>query len=136
MAELIPPIISCLSQMQAGEKRFARRLHSHLEDDHICWFETGVGLRPRYTDFAIMHPMRGLLLLEIKYWREDTIRSANPDSFELLTSSGLKIVQNPLKQARLCIYKLIEQLAEKVSGKGVCPEKVSGLFSLMWEVRK
>ena len=112
MAELIPPISSCLSGMQAGEKRFARRLHSHLEDDYICWFETGVGLRPRYTDFTIMHPMRGLLLLEIKDWREETIRSANPDSFELLTSSGLKTVQNPLKQARLCTYKLKEQLEQ------------------------
>jgi len=110
MAELIPSLSSCVSRMQAGEKRFARRLNSHLEDDYLCWYETGVGLRPRYTDFVIMHPLRGLLLLEVKDWREDTIQSANPDCFELLTSSGLKSVQNPLKQARLCTYKLKEQL--------------------------
>ena len=110
MAELIPSLNSCLSRMQAGEKRFARRLNSHLEDDYLCWYETGVGLRPRYTDFVIMHPMRGLLLLEVKDWREESIRSANPDSFELLTNSGLKTVQNPLKQARLCTYLLKEQL--------------------------
>ena len=63
MAELIPPLNSCLSRMQAGEKRFARRLMSHLEDDYLCWYETGIGHRPRYTDFVILHPMRGLLLL-------------------------------------------------------------------------
>jgi len=112
MAELIPSLSSCLSRTQAGEKRFARRLQSHLEDDYLCWYETGVGLRPRYTDFAIMHPMRGLLLLEVKDWREDTIRAANPEAFELLTSSGLKTVQNPLNQARLCTYKLKEQLEQ------------------------
>ena len=112
MAELIPPLNSCLSRMQSGEKRFARRLGSHLEDDYLCWYETAVGHRPRYTDFAILHPLRGLLLLEVKDWRPDTIRSANPDSFELLLRTGLKTVPNPLKQARLCTYKLTDQLEE------------------------
>jgi len=96
--------------MQAGEKRFARRLGTHLEDDYLCWYETGVGLRPRYTDFVILHPMRGLLLLEVKDWKLETIRSANPDAFELLVNTGRRMVQNPLKQARLCMYKLKEQL--------------------------
>ena len=110
MAELIPPLNSCLSRMQSGEKRFARRLGTHLEDDYLCWYETGVGQRPKYTDFAILHPMRGLLLLEVKDWRFDTIRSANPDSFELITDRGLINVANPLKQARQCTYKLTGQL--------------------------
>ncbi len=110
MAELIPPLNSCLSRMQSGEKRFARRLMSHLEDDYLCWYETGIGYRPRYTDFIVLHPMRGLLLLEVKDWRVDTIRKANPDTFELLTSSGLKTVINPHLQARQCSYKLVRQL--------------------------
>jgi hypothetical protein len=110
MSELIPPLNSCLPRMQAGDKRFARRLMSHLEDDYLCWYETGIGYRPRYTDFVILHPMRGLLLLEVKDWRLDTIRSANRDSFELLTSSGLKTVANPQMQARQCSYKLVNQL--------------------------
>ena len=110
MAELIPPLNSCLSRMQAGEKRFARRLMSHLEDDYLCWYETGIGYRPRYTDFVILHPMRGLLLLEVKDWRLDTIQQANRESFEILTDRGLKNVVNPLAQARQCAYKLVKQL--------------------------
>ena len=110
MAELIPPLNSCLPRMQSGEKRFARRLDTHLEDDYLCWYEIGVGKRSRYTDFVILHPMRGLLLLEVKDWKLETIRSANPDSFELETPNGLKNVLNPIKQARLCAYKLKEQL--------------------------
>lgn len=110
MAELIPPLNSCLPRMQSGEKRFARRLASHLEDDYLCWYETGVGHRPRYTDFVILHALRGLLLLEVKDWRLETIRRANPDSFELLLNTGLKTVANPLQQARICAYRLKEQL--------------------------
>jgi hypothetical protein len=96
--------------MQAGEKRFARRLGTHLEDDYLCWYETAVGLRPRYTDFVILHPLRGLLLLEVKDWRPETIRSASPDTFDLLTGTGLKRVANPLLQARQCAHKLVRQL--------------------------
>jgi hypothetical protein len=96
--------------MQSGEKRFARRLLKLLEDDYICWYETGVGYRPRYTDFIVLHPSRGLLLLEIKDWRFDTVRRANPDSFELLLSSGIKNVANPHLQARQCTYQLVNQL--------------------------
>ena len=124
--------------MQAGEKRFAQRLNSHLEDDYLCWYETGVGLRPRYTDFVVMHPMRGLLLLEVKDWREESIQAANRESFELLTSSGLKTVPNPLKQARLCTYKLKEQLERdpqlvlhsgKHKGKLIMPYGYGVVFS-------
>ncbi len=96
--------------MQAGEKRFARRLASHLEDDYLCWYETGVGLRPRYTDFVILHPMRGLLLLEVKDWKLETISRATRESFELLLNTGRKVVQNPIKQARLCTYQLTGHL--------------------------
>ncbi len=96
--------------MQAGEKRFARRLGTHLEDDYLCWYETAVGIRPRYTDFVVLHPLRGLLLLEVKDWRLDSMRSANRDSVELLTATGLKRVANPLQQARQCTYQLLKHL--------------------------
>lgn len=76
MAELIPPQKSCLARMQAGEKRFARCLQRHLEDDDPCRYEVGVGRRRRYTDFVVLHPARGLLLLEVKDWRLDTLRSS------------------------------------------------------------
>lgn len=96
--------------MQSGEKRFARRLASHLEDDYLCWYETGIGLRPRYTDFVILHPLRGLLLIEVKDRREESIKAASRDTFDLLTSAGLKRVQNPINQARQCLYQLKEHL--------------------------
>jgi hypothetical protein len=29
--------------MISGERRFARRLESHLEDDYVCWYYVPVG---------------------------------------------------------------------------------------------
>ena len=45
MANLIPSLNSCLSRMTSGEKRFARRLESHMEEDYLCWYELPVGRR-------------------------------------------------------------------------------------------
>jgi len=42
-----------------GERRFARRLESHLEDDYLCWHDVPVGDLRRYPDFVILHPNRG-----------------------------------------------------------------------------
>ncbi|HHH38375.1 MAG TPA: DNA helicase II, partial [Sedimenticola sp.] len=110
MASLIPTLSSCLHRMQAGEKRFARRLESHLEDDYLCWYELPVGKRQRYSDFIILHPLRGLLLLEVKDWRLDTIRTMDKVTTTIITPHGLKTVSNPLEQVRQCTYQLINRL--------------------------
>jgi hypothetical protein len=110
MATLIPSLNSCLGRMQAGEKRFARRLEGHLEDDYLCWYEMPVGRRPRHSDFILLHPARGLLLLEVKDWKIDTVRRVDRMSVELLTSSGLVTVGNPIDQVRQCAYLLVDRL--------------------------
>lgn len=110
MANLIPSLNSCVGRMQAGERRLAERLQSHLEDDYLCWYEIPVGKRVRYTDFVILHPGRGLLLLEVKDWKLDTIRELDRATVTLLTSAGLKIVPNPIEQVRQCAYRLLKVL--------------------------
>ncbi len=110
MARLIPSLNSCLHRMQAGEKRLARRLETHLEDDYLCWYEIPVGSRQRYSDFIILHPQRGLLLLEVKDWKLETIRKMDRVSATLITPNGLKTVSNPLEQVRQCTYQLVNRL--------------------------
>lgn len=39
MAKPIPTLNSVLPRMAAGEKRFGRRLESHLEGDYLCWYD-------------------------------------------------------------------------------------------------
>ena len=112
MATLIPSLNSCLSKMQAGEKRFARRLEQLLEDDYLCWYEIPVGKKQRYTDFVVLHPIRGLLFLEVKDWKLDTIQKIDKQTTTIFTPVGLKVVTNPLEQARQCAYQLINQLSK------------------------
>ncbi len=110
MADLIPSYHSCVGRMQPGERRFAQRLGSHLEDDYLCWYEIPVGKRQRYSDFIILHPGRGLLLLEVKDWKLDTIQSVDRASATILTTNGLKTVSNPIEQVRQCAYQLVNRL--------------------------
>ena len=110
MTTIIPSLSSCLYKMQAGEKRFARRLESLLEDDYLCWFELPVGKRQRYSDFILLHPRRGLLLLEVKDWKLETIKRIDKVSVTLLTNQGLKNTSNPIEQVRQCAYQLIGRL--------------------------
>ena len=100
MATLIPSYSSCAARMTSGERRFAHRLSDKLEDDYLCWFDVPVGPKSQHPDFLILHPRRGLLILEVKDWKLDTIQSATRASFTLLTDRGHKVVPNPFEQAR------------------------------------
>lgn len=110
MAELIPTLNTCLSKMTSGERRFAQRLENLLEDDYICWYDIPVGRLRRYPDFIILHPARGLLFLEVKDWKLDTIKNIDAARVELLTPRGIETTSNPIEQVRQCSYQVIDKL--------------------------
>ena len=96
--------------MTPGEKRLARRLEALLDDDYLCWYDIPVGRKNRYPDFIILHPARGLLFLEVKDWRLDSIKKISKHRVELLTDHGKITVPNPIEQARQCAYQVIDML--------------------------
>lgn len=100
MATLIPTRNSCLPRMTSGEKRVSERLEQKLEDDYLIWYDVPVGLKQRHPDFVVVHPRRGLLVLEVKDWKAETIQSADKTQFTLVTDRGLAKETNPLLQAR------------------------------------
>jgi hypothetical protein len=100
VATLIPTRNSCLPRMTGGEKRVSERLEQKLEDDYLLWYDVPVGLKQRHPDFVVFHPRRGLLVLEVKDWKADTIRHADSTQFTLVTDRGLVKENNPLLQAR------------------------------------
>src|SRR5262245_11655754 len=110
MATLIPSFHACSARMTPGERRFAHRLQDKLEDDYLCWYDVPVGRAGTYPDFIILHPRRGLLVLEVKDWKLDTIREANKNAFTILTDKGLKNVANPLEQARQYVLGISDRL--------------------------
>ncbi|WP_266171873.1 3'-5' exonuclease [Dyella subtropica] len=111
MATLIPTRNSCLSRMTSGEKRFSERLEQKLEDDYLLWYDAPIGPKQRRPDFIVVHPRRGLLVLEVKDWKPDTIQQADPTLFTLLTGRSSVKEHNPLMQARDCaseVYKVLQ----------------------------
>jgi hypothetical protein len=86
--------------MTGGEKRVSERLEQKLEDDYLLWYDVPIGLKQRQPDFVVFHPRRGLLVLEVKDWKADTIRHADKTQFTLVTERGLAKETNPLLQAR------------------------------------
>jgi hypothetical protein len=86
--------------MTGGEKRFSERLEQKLEDDYLLWYDVPIGLKQRRPDFVVFHPSRGMLVLEVKDWKPDTIRHADSTQFTLVTERGLVKEYNPLLQAR------------------------------------
>ena len=85
-AVLIPAFSSCSQRMTPGERRLAQRLQEKLEGDYLLWYNVPVGQKRRYPDFILLHPLRGLIILEVKDWSLDNIQSATPDSFIHLTA--------------------------------------------------
>src|SRR6185369_1005219 len=100
MATLIPALSNCVARMTSGEKRLAERLEQKLDDDYMVWYDVPVGPEQIHPDFVVLHPSRGLLILETKDWRLDSIRQAGKEVWEILVDGQPRNVANPLEQAR------------------------------------
>src|SRR5690606_7076468 len=107
---IIPALGSCKRRMTSGERRFAERLQAKLESDYIVWYDVPLGRRRLHPDFVILHPWRGLLVLEVKDWKLDTLRSVNPTQVELVTNRGLVRELNPLEQGRQYAQEIADLL--------------------------
>jgi UvrD-like helicase C-terminal domain/Nuclease-related domain/AAA domain len=110
MATLIPAIGSCVSRMTQGERRMAERLEQKLEDDYLLWYDVPVGPSQTHPDFVILHPRRGLLILEVKDWRLDTVQSASREEWQILVDGALKTVTSPMAQARHCAHQVVRAM--------------------------
>jgi Nuclease-related domain/AAA domain len=110
MAILIPNRSACLPRMTAGERRFVLRLEEKLEDDYLIWYDVPIGPKQRQPDFVLLHPNRGLLVLEVKDWKIDTLHSIDKFGATLATERGHVVVGNPLAQARVYATELARLL--------------------------
>ncbi|NII11730.1 3'-5' exonuclease [Oleiagrimonas sp. C23AA] len=108
MARFFPSRSACRFDT-SGERRLAERLDKKLEQDYLCWFNVPVGPKALQPDFVILHPQRGVLVLEVKDWKLDTIRSMDKGRAELFVDGRLKTVSNPMAQAR--VYALQVKVA-------------------------
>ena len=110
MATLIPALGACTSRMTSGERRLAERLEQKLDDDYLLWYDVSVGPRNVHPDFVVMHPRRGILILEVKDWRLATIGQADKQTWEIIPDGVPKTVINPLEQARQYAHQVVDAL--------------------------
>lgn len=98
------------NRMTSGEKKVTRCLESIPEQNCMFWYDIPIGKTRRYPDFIILHPRRGLLFLEIKDWKLETLNKIDKQEVELLTNTGRKLALHPLAQARQYTFAVINQL--------------------------
>ncbi|WP_439114473.1 3'-5' exonuclease [Hydrogenophaga sp.] len=110
MATLIPAIGSCVARMTSGERRTAERLEQKLDDDYLLWYDVAVGPRHQHPDFVVMHPRRGILVLEVKDFRLSTLIQANKQTWDIHGDAGPKTIPNPLEQARQYAHQVVNAL--------------------------
>jgi hypothetical protein len=112
MAKLMTSLTLCSERMTYGERRVAQRLESALGDDCLVWYDIPVGRQYRHPDFVVIDPSLGLIFLEVKDWRCDTLRHADPLSVILETEHGPKQASNPLVQVREYVCATVEVLSQ------------------------
>jgi hypothetical protein len=96
------------ARCDTGERRVLHQLKRCLEDDYLVWHNVPIGAKARQPDFVILSPRWGVLLLEVKHWRLNSIRAANRDSIELERNGQRLTTANPLRQARDYTHELID----------------------------
>jgi hypothetical protein len=96
--------------MTGGERRVAERLEAKLDDDYLIWYDVPMGPRNAHPDFCVMHPRRGILILEVKDWRLSTLRQADKQTWVILVDGQPKHVINPLEQARQYAHQVVNAL--------------------------
>ncbi len=112
MATLIPALSACVSRMTSGERRLAERLEQKLDADYLLWYDVPVGPQQLHPDFIVLHPSRGLLILEVKDFRLATIVQADKEQWAIIDhASGVpKHIQSPFAQARNYAHTVLDAL--------------------------
>ena len=84
-----------------AERRVLRQLQRCLEDDYLVWHNVPVGNKGRLPDFVVLHPGRGLLVLEVKGWRAGALHQVSRHDVELNLANGQRV---RLKPARIRLF--------------------------------
>jgi len=104
VATLIPALGSCAARMTSGERRLAERLEQKLDDDYLLWYDVPVGPKQTHPDFVIIHPRRGLLILEVKDWRLETIKSATRERFGIAPDGQPRTCYQPAWAGQAAVH--------------------------------
>ena len=120
MARMLPDVKSSEIE-QASEQPLYRALRDELDGHYVVlhsypWLRPwrGEALAEGETDFVVLHPSRGLLVLEVK--GGDSIRHDGNRWFRD-TENGPREFQDPFNQARRNMHALMDIARERSGGR-------------------
>lgn len=117
----IIPSITVSKASSPGERRFARLIEAKLDDGYLCWYDVPVGPQRLQPDFIILHPERGIVIIEVCDWFLENIQTVVNKASVRSPDSGIRSGRNPLEQARdyaLAVADLLKGDPQLVAGEG------------------
>lgn len=94
-----------------GERKVFVALRDYLPEDYLVYYD--IPVKGRYPDFIIVGPDLGLVVLEVKDWRLESIAAVTRDGVVLRLADGEHVVANPIQQARDYMLKTVDVLKSR-----------------------
>lgn len=123
-------LVGSAQSENSGERQFIAKAIEYLDDNHIIYWNRQ--LFGKEFDVCILLPERGILVVELKGWRPETILRAENDAIFIHTDEGEK-AEFPQKQARGYRFSLQRHVRSSI-GKNplifqmVCLPQISMAF--------
>ena len=122
MAFMIPETIAARSGAATrGERKVFEALRDHLPEDYLIYYD--IPVKGRYPDFIVVGPDLGVVALEVKDWRLDSIAAVIRDGVVLREDGIERTLKNPVQQAREYILEAVDMLKRRSllsDGKHLC----------------
>lgn len=112
MAFTIPETISTRpGSSTPGERRVFVALRDYLPEDYLVYYN--VPVKGYYPDFIVVGPDLGLVVLEVKDWRLDSVAAVTANGVVLRSAEGERLDKNPVQQARGYVLKTVDALKSR-----------------------
>lgn len=112
MAYTIPEALSSRAGPPTkGERQVFQALRDHLPEDYLVYYD--IPVEGRHPDFIVVGPDLGLVVLEVKDWRLESIVDVTRDGVRLRQAEGDLLLKNPVQQVREYTLRAVDLLRNR-----------------------
>ena len=108
----VTPSNGCFYPTNFGEKLFVSKACQYLDNNHIIYWNRQ--LFGREFDVCILMPGKGILVVELKGWREENILRVENNEYVVVQTENGEIHSSPQKQARGYRFSLERHLRQSI----------------------
>ena len=133
MAFLIPENLRTRKDVPPGVSRLARVLQDALDDAATVWYEPLFDGSDERPDVVVLVPDVGVLVLEVLEAKSGMIQGVSGDRLLVASSSGTRLVVDPLARAQRFAETLRDRLASepRLAVTDRLPVTASGVFTYL-----